>query len=83
MADNNGRALREAKACLADTVAMTHTADRLKTALAALVEAVEAAPVMSFYLGDTQDQFVVNTAEEAREILVGQRVRVLAVGEQP
>lgn len=41
------KALRDAKATLADTVAMTHTADRLKTALRELVDAIEAAPAAS------------------------------------
>jgi len=72
------KALREAKACLVGADVASVAGLRLKTALAALVEAVEAAPVG--YVEEEMTGLVVYATSSHKK---GQRVRVLAVGEQP
>lgn len=77
-----GSALHDARVALAETPCITHAADRLHMALAALVAEIDAAPVRSVCGHQWDDVF----AKEGNvvwcsDLEPGQRVALLRVGE--
>ena len=67
-------ALGDARVVLAEVPAITHSADRLKMALAALVAEIEAAPVVDIF--KYRGSIVIEPDDDS---VVGKRVRLVGV----